>query len=358
MHTRSLGEYSLSSQRSFLSSWPQRRVCRSLPRLPGAQGWREPAALPGRDGPAEPGQHVLHERHPAVSLQHLAAGGVLPLRKVHHGSSKVRPRVFPAARPLPPLPQGDAGQGTSGTPAQVGRGFSAQIPVWGEGSGRVGREGNEAWFWVRGALSLESSQKRPSLLPRDCSKVATAFAYVMTDMWLGDSDCVSPEIFRSALGNLYPAFMKKTQQDAQEFLIYVLNELHESLKKVSRMNGLDIGGTFCSIRNFHFSFLRLFSQYCCSVLSCWRGRGSRLAFGCVCASLAEPVISVTGKRSGPSFQASLQCCGRGTPAWCSGNAHLVFPGIKPYSVPFANYLRMDYFLKVKITFFNKKYDSS
>ncbi|MBV95124.1 putative ubiquitin carboxyl-terminal hydrolase 50, partial [Eschrichtius robustus] len=68
----------------------------------------------------------------------------------------------------------------------------------------------------------------------DCSEVATAFAYVMTDMWLGDSDCVSPEIFWSALGKLYPAFMKKTQQDAQEFLIYVLNELHETLKKYHR----------------------------------------------------------------------------------------------------------------------------
>lgn len=63
---------------------------------------------------------------------------------------------------------------------------------------------------------------------------------MMTDMWLGDSDCVSPEIFWSAFGKLYPAFMKKTQQDAQEFLIYVLNELHETLKKVSRINGLEI----------------------------------------------------------------------------------------------------------------------
>nr|KAF6503374.1 hypothetical protein HJG59_019299 [Molossus molossus] len=78
------------------------------------------------------------------------------------------------------------------------------------------------------------SGKYITALQKDCSKVATAFAYVMTDMWLGDSDCVSPEIFRSALGTLYPAFTKKTQQDAQEFLIYVLNELHESLKKYHR----------------------------------------------------------------------------------------------------------------------------
>ncbi|XP_058397551.1 inactive ubiquitin carboxyl-terminal hydrolase 50 [Diceros bicornis minor] len=75
------------------------------------------------------------------------------------------------------------------------------------------------------------SGKYITALRKDCGEVATAFAYVMTDMWLGDADCVSPEIFRSALGNLYPAFMKKTQQDAQEFLIHVLNELHEALKK-------------------------------------------------------------------------------------------------------------------------------
>uniref|UniRef100_A0A2K5Q2G1 ubiquitinyl hydrolase 1 n=1 Tax=Cebus imitator TaxID=2715852 RepID=A0A2K5Q2G1_CEBIM len=75
------------------------------------------------------------------------------------------------------------------------------------------------------------SGKYITALQNDCSEVAMAFAYLMTDMWLGDSDCVSTEIFRSALGNLYPKFTKKTQQDGQEFLIYVLNELHEALKK-------------------------------------------------------------------------------------------------------------------------------
>ena len=95
---------------------------------------------------------------------------------------------------------------------------------------------NEAW----GLMPHDQPETSPLLL-RDFSEVATAFAYVMTDMWLGDSDCVSPEIFRSALGNLYPVFMKKTQQDAQEFLIYVLNELHEALKKVGRINGRRCG---------------------------------------------------------------------------------------------------------------------
>ncbi|XP_040824755.1 inactive ubiquitin carboxyl-terminal hydrolase 50 isoform X2 [Ochotona curzoniae] len=87
------------------------------------------------------------------------------------------------------------------------------------------------------------SGKYITALQKDCSEVATAFAYLMTDMWLGDSDCVSPEVFRSALGHLYPAFMRKTQQDAQEFLIYVLNELHETLKRCHRKRPHEKGST-------------------------------------------------------------------------------------------------------------------
>ncbi|KAM6181070.1 ubiquitin carboxyl-terminal hydrolase 50 [Erethizon dorsatum] len=68
-------------------------------------------------------------------------------------------------------------------------------------------------------------------LRKDCKEVATAFAYLLTDMWLGDADCVSPEEFLAALGRLYPTFTKRTQQDAQEFLIYALNALHEALRK-------------------------------------------------------------------------------------------------------------------------------
>ncbi|NXT86732.1 UBP50 hydrolase, partial [Anhinga rufa] len=61
---------------------------------------------------------------------------------------------------------------------------------------------------------------------------ATAFGCLISDMWLGKFDCVSPAVFHSVLGKRYPTFSKRTQQDAQEFLISVLNELHEALKKV------------------------------------------------------------------------------------------------------------------------------
>uniref|UniRef100_A0A8D0H3J2 Ubiquitin carboxyl-terminal hydrolase 50 n=1 Tax=Sphenodon punctatus TaxID=8508 RepID=A0A8D0H3J2_SPHPU len=78
------------------------------------------------------------------------------------------------------------------------------------------------------------SGKYISALDKEKGEIATAFAYLMCDMWLGEFDCVSPEVFRLVLGERYPTFLRKTQQDAQEFLIYVLNELHEALKKVHK----------------------------------------------------------------------------------------------------------------------------
>ncbi|XP_034290556.1 inactive ubiquitin carboxyl-terminal hydrolase 50 [Pantherophis guttatus] len=78
------------------------------------------------------------------------------------------------------------------------------------------------------------SGKYIASLDKENGEIATAFAYLMNDMWLGDFDCVSPEVFRLVIGERYPAFIKKTQQDAQEFLIYVLNELHEALKKTNK----------------------------------------------------------------------------------------------------------------------------
>ncbi|XP_064311886.1 inactive ubiquitin carboxyl-terminal hydrolase 50 [Phalacrocorax carbo] len=76
------------------------------------------------------------------------------------------------------------------------------------------------------------SEKYKAALHMENGESATAFGCLMSDMWLGEVDCVSPEVFHSVLGKKYPTFSKRTQQDAQEFLICVLNELHEALKKV------------------------------------------------------------------------------------------------------------------------------
>ncbi|XP_038623133.1 inactive ubiquitin carboxyl-terminal hydrolase 50 [Tachyglossus aculeatus] len=78
------------------------------------------------------------------------------------------------------------------------------------------------------------SGKYVTALHQDRGEVATAFSYLLMDMWLGEADCVAPEVFRLAVGNRCPAFGKKSQQDAQEFLSFVLNALHEALRKPHR----------------------------------------------------------------------------------------------------------------------------
>ncbi|XP_074012099.1 ubiquitin carboxyl-terminal hydrolase 50 [Numenius arquata] len=78
------------------------------------------------------------------------------------------------------------------------------------------------------------SGKHKTAQHKEIGQSAIAFGCLMSDMWLGEFDCVSPEAFHSVLEKRYPAFRKTTQQDAQEFLICVLNELHEALKSSER----------------------------------------------------------------------------------------------------------------------------
>ncbi|NXY83551.1 UBP50 hydrolase, partial [Alcedo cyanopectus] len=59
-----------------------------------------------------------------------------------------------------------------------------------------------------------------------------AFSCLVSAIWLGGFSCVSPEAFHSIFETRYPTFDKETQQDAQEFLICVLNDLHEALRNV------------------------------------------------------------------------------------------------------------------------------
>ncbi|XP_042543534.1 inactive ubiquitin carboxyl-terminal hydrolase 50 [Dipodomys spectabilis] len=146
------------------------------------------------------------------------------------------------------------------------------------------------------------SGKYITALQKDCSEVATAFAYLMTDMWLGDSDCVSPEIFRSALGNLYPTFMKKTQQDAQEFLIYVLNELHEALKKYHRRSSDKKNTQRCcrkAIANETSIITRLFEGQLNYGITCLK---------CENCTYKNEVFTVLSLSIPSQYQCSLQDC--------------------------------------------------
>ncbi|XP_009875969.1 PREDICTED: putative ubiquitin carboxyl-terminal hydrolase 50 [Apaloderma vittatum] len=78
------------------------------------------------------------------------------------------------------------------------------------------------------------SGKYKAALREENGESAAAFGCLMSNMWLEESDSVSPEVFQSVLEKRYPTFSNSTQQDAHEFLICVLNELHDALKKCSK----------------------------------------------------------------------------------------------------------------------------
>ncbi|XP_069722823.1 ubiquitin carboxyl-terminal hydrolase 50 [Phaenicophaeus curvirostris] len=78
------------------------------------------------------------------------------------------------------------------------------------------------------------SDKYKADIQQDNDESLTAFGSLMCSLWCGESDCVSPAGFHSALARRYPTFSNSTQEDAQEFLICVLNELHEAFIKSSK----------------------------------------------------------------------------------------------------------------------------
>ncbi|XP_072258529.1 ubiquitin carboxyl-terminal hydrolase 50 [Pyxicephalus adspersus] len=68
-----------------------------------------------------------------------------------------------------------------------------------------------------------------NLIARDHKTFVNAFAKLVTDLWFGEAQCVSPKSFLCALCTVHPPFGKQSQQDAQELLIYILDALYEDL---------------------------------------------------------------------------------------------------------------------------------
>ncbi|XP_061189205.1 ubiquitin carboxyl-terminal hydrolase 2-like isoform X1 [Saccostrea echinata] len=65
-------------------------------------------------------------------------------------------------------------------------------------------------------------------------QLVTAYANLMKSMWAERSDShVSPNAFKTQIQRFAPRFMGYAQQDAQEFLRYLLEGLHEDVNKVT-----------------------------------------------------------------------------------------------------------------------------
>ncbi|XP_063738618.1 ubiquitin carboxyl-terminal hydrolase 2-like [Eleginops maclovinus] len=69
-------------------------------------------------------------------------------------------------------------------------------------------------------------------------RVVVAFVRLLEEMWLGMSSRCAPVEARSVLCSILPQFNNYSQQDAQELLLFLLNALHDDLKKVQHHQSL------------------------------------------------------------------------------------------------------------------------
>ncbi|XP_034732253.1 putative ubiquitin carboxyl-terminal hydrolase 50 [Etheostoma cragini] len=65
-------------------------------------------------------------------------------------------------------------------------------------------------------------------------RVAGMFVRLLEEMWLGRSSSCAPVEARSVLCSIFPQFNNYSQQDAQELLLFLVNALHDDLKKVAK----------------------------------------------------------------------------------------------------------------------------
>ncbi|KAF7656351.1 hypothetical protein LDENG_00042680 [Lucifuga dentata] len=63
-------------------------------------------------------------------------------------------------------------------------------------------------------------------------RVAEVFVRLLEEMWGGRSSSCAPVEARSVLCSILPQFNNPCQQDAQELLLFLLNALHDNLRKV------------------------------------------------------------------------------------------------------------------------------
>nr|XP_004543516.2 inactive ubiquitin carboxyl-terminal hydrolase 50 isoform X2 [Maylandia zebra] len=83
------------------------------------------------------------------------------------------------------------------------------------------------------AVRLQNNWNRPGVCGSKCL-VAEVFVRLLEEMWLGTNSSCAPVEARSVLCSIFPQFNNYSQQDAQELLLFLLNTLHDDLKKVAK----------------------------------------------------------------------------------------------------------------------------
>ena len=64
--------------------------------------------------------------------------------------------------------------------------------------------------------------------------IATSYAKLLDELWKGQKKVYSPKEFKKRLGQYAEQFRGYEQHDAQEFLVFLLDGLHEDLNRVSK----------------------------------------------------------------------------------------------------------------------------
>ncbi|KAF9163646.1 ubiquitin-specific protease doa4 [Actinomortierella ambigua] len=170
------------------------------------------------------------------------------------------PSLQPPPRPPPPIPSKRPGTPMRPLPQPPGMSDLKSYTQFGSGFSKIGSQlgkagltnlGNTCFmnsviqcliatppltrFFLDGSYKLNINLTN---VMGTKGKVAEAFADLIRNMWSGQSLVISPTSFRQAIIEFAPQFKGTEQHDSQEFLSFLLDGLHEDLKRVNKVSSM------------------------------------------------------------------------------------------------------------------------
>lgn len=67
-------------------------------------------------------------------------------------------------------------------------------------------------------------------------EIAEEYAVIVSAIWSGHCKVIKPRRFKSIIGQFNEQFLSNEQQDSQEFLLFLMDGLHEDLNRVIFLN--------------------------------------------------------------------------------------------------------------------------
>ena len=72
-------------------------------------------------------------------------------------------------------------------------------------------------------------------------RIAAIYNKLLNDLWLGNEDSINPSYFKQIFAHFVKKFSGYHQQDSNEFLIFLLDRLHEDLNSITKKPYVEIG---------------------------------------------------------------------------------------------------------------------